>query len=109
MAESRAHRWHHERCGFVFGCGGISAGLWEACRNIGLNLEMVMACDLFPAAKESYVANFSPTYFLDQPIEDSVNGGIGDELTIEEEDLRSMLGEVDIVVGGPPFAKVIQI
>ena len=84
------------------GCGGISAGLWEACRNIGLNLEMVMACDLFPAAKESYVANFSPTYFLDQPIEDSVNGGIGDELTIEEEDLRSMLGEVDIVVGGPP-------
>ncbi len=84
------------------GCGGISAGLWEACRNIGINLEMVMACDLFPAAKESYVANFAPTYFLDQPIEDSVNGEIGHKLTIEEEDLKSMLGEVDIVVGGPP-------
>ncbi len=84
------------------GCGGISVGLWEACRNIGVNLKMVMACDLFSAAKESYVANFAPTHFLDQPIEDRVNGGIGDELTKEERDLKSMLGEVDIVVGGPP-------
>ena len=84
------------------GCGGISAGLWEACRNIGINLEMVMACDLFPAAKESYVANFAPTYFLDEPIENYVNGRIGDELTDEEEELKAMLGNVDIVVGGPP-------
>jgi DNA (cytosine-5)-methyltransferase 1 len=84
------------------GCGGISAGLWEACRNIGINLEMVMACDLFPAAKESYVENFAPTYFLDEPIENRVNGQIGDELTDEEEELKAMLGNVDIVVGGPP-------
>ena len=83
------------------GCGGISAGLWEACRNIGLNLEMVMACDLFPAAKESYVANFSPTYFLDQPIEDSVNGGIGDELTIEEEDSGPCLVRLTLLLVAP--------
>ena len=84
------------------GCGGISAGLWEACRNIGVQLEMVMACDLFPAAKTSYVANFSPNHFLDESIEEYVNGGIGEKKTEEERALKKLLGSVDIVVGGPP-------
>ena len=84
------------------GCGGITMGLWEACRENNLNLEMAMACDLFPAAKTTFVENFKPKTFLDQPIEHYVNGELGAEPTEEEKALMKELGEVNVVVGGPP-------
>lgn len=84
------------------GCGGITMGLWEACRENNLNLEMAMACDLFPAAKTTFVENFKPKTFLDQPIEHYVNGELGAEPTEEEKALMKELGDVDVVVGGPP-------
>ena len=77
-------------------------GLWEACRENNLNLEMAMACDLFPAAKTTFVENFKPKTFLDQPIEHYVNGELGAEPTEEEKALMKELGDVNVVVGGPP-------
>lgn len=84
------------------GCGGITMGLWEACRQAGYELEMAMACDLFPAAKKSYVHNFKPKQFLDQPIEQYVDGELGAPPTEAEVALMEQLGEVNVVVGGPP-------
>jgi DNA (cytosine-5)-methyltransferase 1 len=84
------------------GCGGITMGLWEACRENNLNLEMAMACDLFPAAKTSFVENFSPKFFLESPIENYVDGELGAEPTEQEEALKEKLGDVNVVVGGPP-------
>ena len=84
------------------GCGGITMGLWEACRENNLNLEMAMACDLFPAAKTTFEANFNPDTFLDRPIEQYVNGELGADPTPEEIALMEQLGDVDVVVGGPP-------
>jgi DNA (cytosine-5)-methyltransferase 1 len=84
------------------GCGGITMGLWEACRENNLRLDMVMACDLFPAAKTTFDQNFNPEQFLDQPIEHYVNGELGASTTPEENALIKLLGDVDIVVGGPP-------
>ena len=63
---------------------------------------MAMACDLFPAAKKSYVHNFNPKEFLDQPIEQYVNGDLGAPPTEAEVALMEQLGEVNVVVGGPP-------
>lgn len=77
-------------------------GLWEACRQAGYELEMAMACDLFPAAKKSYVHNFKPKQFLDQPIEQYVDGELGAPPTEAEVALMEQLGEVNVVVGGPP-------
>ena len=37
------------------GCGGITMGLWEACRENNLNLEMAMACDLFRQVFRSFL------------------------------------------------------
>jgi DNA (cytosine-5)-methyltransferase 1 len=84
------------------GCGGITMGLWEACRQAGYQLEMAMACDLFPAAKKSFVHNFKPEHFLDQPIEQYVDGELGAPATEAEQALMKRLGDVDVVVGGPP-------
>ena len=77
-------------------------GLWEACRQAGYELEMAMACDLFPAAKKSYVHNFKPKHFLDRPIEQYVDGELGAPPTEAEVALMEQLGEVNVVVGGPP-------
>jgi len=84
------------------GCGGITMGLWDACRENGLKLEMIMACDLFPAAQKSFEDNFKPKIFLNEPIENYVNGEIGSKLTKEEKSLKKMLGDINVVVGGPP-------
>lgn len=84
------------------GCGGITMGLWEACRENNLNLEMAMACDLFPAAKTTYEANFKPENFLEKPIEYYVDGDLGAPPTKQEQSLLNQLGEVNVVVGGPP-------
>ena len=84
------------------GCGGITLGLQEACTDHDLELEMVMGCDLFPAAKTSFVHNFNPKHFLDQPIEQYVDGELGEKVTEAEKKLMDELGEIDVVVGGPP-------
>ena len=89
-------------CDLFSGCGGITMGLWEACRNYEMKLEVVMGCDLFDAAEHSFVANFKPEFFLNEPIENYVNGELGAELTPEEILLKERLGEIDVVVGGPP-------
>ena len=82
------------------GCGGITMGLWEACRQAGYELEMAMACDLFPAAKKSYVHNFKPKHFLDRPIEQYVDGERPAHGSRSGAD--GTTGEVNVVVGGPP-------
>ena len=89
-------------CDIFSGCGGITLGLHEACAASGHQLQMVMACDMFPAAKISYEANFRPNHFLDHPIEQSVDGKIGESRTPIEEQLIKKLGVIDVVVGGPP-------
>ena len=89
-------------CDLFSGCGGITLGLHEACLAHKMKLEMVMACDLFPAAKTSYDGNFKPKYFLENPIEHYVDGELGEEKTEKEIDLIEMLGEINVVVGGPP-------
>ena len=73
-------------CDLFSGCGGITLGLHEACLAHKMKLEMVMACDLFPAAKTSYDDNFKPKYFLENPIEHYVDGGLGEEKTEKEID-----------------------
>ena len=89
-------------CDIFSGCGGITLGLQEACAVSGYELQMVMGCDMFPAAKTSYKANFRPTHFLDHPIEQSVDGEIGESATKTESKLIKKLGLIDVVVGGPP-------
>jgi len=89
-------------CDLFSGCGGITAGLERACTNNDMQLDVVMGCDLFSAAATSFKDNFNPKMFLDEPIEKYVDGALESELTENEKKLKQRLGEIDVVVGGPP-------
>lgn len=89
-------------CDIFSGCGGITMGLWEASRNLGIKLEVVMGCDMYAPAKKTFEKNFSPEFFLDEPIEHYIDGKLGAPHTVKEKKLKKKLGHIDIVVGGPP-------
>ena len=89
-------------CDLFSGCGGITVGLELACIDNGMELDVVMGCDLFPAAATSFKDNFNPKMFLDEPIETYVDGALESKLTETEKKLKQQLGEIDVVVGGPP-------
>lgn len=84
------------------GCGGLSVGISEACRSLGLELWPVLANDIDPEVLSVYSNNMAETDVVCAPIEDLLDGECGGKLSHSERDLADRLGEVDIVVGGPP-------
>jgi len=89
-------------CDLFSGCGGISLGLEEACRSMGIEMEAALAWDVLEGAKRTYERNFSPLFFREDPIERAIDGAIGAPQTPSETKLLSEIGQIDIVVGGPP-------
>ena len=92
------------------GAGGLTLGVLEAARAVGIRVEPVLGVDLEPAVERAYRANFRPASFLRSPIEGFLDGdpelmgranGSGD-LTTAELDLQRRVGRIDLVVGGPP-------
>lgn len=84
------------------GCGGMTVGVAEACRALGLRIEPVLAVDLDETAREVYSCNFPEAELSKSPIEKLLPGDPGDELHDVEVELRARLGHIDVVVGGPP-------
>jgi DNA (cytosine-5)-methyltransferase 1 len=84
------------------GCGGMSLGLWEACRSAGMRALPTFASELDPAKAAVYQANFAPQKMSVGPTEDALNGEVGEPLTQEEWKLRYDIGNIDILIGGPP-------
>ncbi len=86
------------------GCGGLSLGVWEACRRAGRAFEPVLAWDTDPRALGVYRANFKlpEGRALSLPIEEV----LGDSPTARGLEvlaqLQGLKGKVDIVVAGPP-------
>ena len=89
-------------CDLFSGCGGISAGVSEACRALELEMEPVMAWDILESAREAYRENFDPLFIRGDAIEDVVDGELGSPVTESERELLDQLGPIDLVVGGPP-------
>lgn len=84
------------------GCGGMSLGVFEACRNLQRPIEFVFAAELDPVKAEIYARNFTPMELSVGPIEAILNGAIGEPPTSSESDLISRLGDIDLLLGGPP-------
>lgn len=84
------------------GCGGMSLGIIEAARALGMPHEVVLAADIDTVALGIYQRNLAPTTIESRPIETWLDGKIGAKLTRSEIRLRRKIGRVDILVGGPP-------
>lgn len=84
------------------GCGGLTLGIREACRGIGRKFEAVFASDINKHALSIYESNFKPQFLSADPIETSIDGGLGAELTQAERRFVEKIGRIDILVAGPP-------
>jgi DNA (cytosine-5)-methyltransferase 1 len=84
------------------GCGGLSLGVVEACSSLGYRVQTRLAIDSDPAALDVFGLNFPGTSVVAEPIEDLLDGELGSPWTAREHDLKESVGQVDLLVGGPP-------
>lgn len=84
------------------GCGGLTLGIREAARGLGCAFRSVFASDINKKALNIYAKNFQPDLIDNNPIEKSINGELGAELTDEERIFCDKVGRIDILVAGPP-------
>lgn len=84
------------------GCGGLSVGIREACRALGLDDLCALAVDTNENALRVFEQNFAPKQTHAGSITDFVDGELGTRATANEKRLRSELEGLTIAVGGPP-------
>lgn len=84
------------------GCGIMTLGVWEAARALGIRLAPVAALDTNLTALAVYEANFPDVRSIAQPVEDIIDGRIGAAATSSEKAFLRSIGQVDLLVGGPP-------
>lgn len=83
------------------GCGALSLGAAEACRAMGKNFLPAGAVDNDPAAIETYERNFRCRAFLSD-VTEILNAELGPKPTQEELRFLDEVGEVDLLLAGPP-------
>jgi len=84
------------------GCGGLSVGIAEACRALELEMHSVLANDFDAETLEVYKLNFPEAELRGCSIEDLLDSECGEPLSPAERELQDFLGEIDLVIGGPP-------
>lgn len=84
------------------GCGGLTLGIAEACRALQLEMRAVMANDVDPQVLDIYGLNFPEARLVSEPVEELLDAEVGSPLSKIERNLREELGEIDLVIGGPP-------
>ena len=84
------------------GCGGLTLGVREAAFSLGHRFRSVFASDINKSALDLYVRNFQPDIADTLPIENHVDGKLGENLTTSEEQFVRKLGNVDMLLAGPP-------
>jgi DNA (cytosine-5)-methyltransferase 1 len=84
------------------GCGGLTLGVAEAARRLGLGIDVRLAVDVDAEARAVYEANLPGADFREVSIEELFDGVVGAPLTTAERKLKRQVGRVDVLVGGPP-------
>ena len=84
------------------GCGGLTLGLAQAAQTLGRPIDIRLAVDLEPDAIAVYAANFPKAAAEVGTVETYFDGALGAKLTKVEERTKGRVGEVDVLVGGPP-------
>jgi DNA (cytosine-5)-methyltransferase 1 len=84
------------------GCGGLSLGLWEACRAVGRRFESAAAFDSNSAALGIFRDNFRPDTTFDTDVRHLLRADLKAKLSSVERGLRRSIGHVDFLLAGPP-------
>ena len=84
------------------GCGGLSLGVAEAAHQLDLGIDVRLAIDMDEDAVAVYKANFPGGNVQQVLVEDLFNGKCGGAFTTVEKRVAKEVGEVDVLVGGPP-------
>ncbi|MGH8736729.1 MAG: DNA cytosine methyltransferase [Burkholderiales bacterium] len=83
-------------------CGLMSQGAADACRVLGKRFAPVLAVELNSIALDVYKTNFAPKRAECGDIRKLVNGRLGAKRTRVEKQFLKKLGEIQLVLGGPP-------
>lgn len=86
------------------GCGGISLGVWEAARRVAKRLDVRLALDISTDALDVYRQNFNVDSLVarNTDILNVLTGDIGQTATRLESELQKHVGNLDLLVAGPP-------
>jgi len=85
------------------GCGGLSLGVAQAASGHGRSLDVRLAVDFEPMATAVYKMNFADAAHVETaPVEEFFDGELGTATTLSERRTRSLVGDIDALVGGPP-------
>ena len=85
------------------GCGGMTLGVEEAARRIGRTLDVRLAVEQDHDIASTYAKNFSPAQGEGRQLAESWFGKLpARPLSFAERRTRKLVGDVDVLVGGPP-------
>jgi DNA (cytosine-5)-methyltransferase 1 len=84
------------------GCGGLSFGLVEAARRLGVHAEVALAVERDKPALDVFKSNLTTLDARCSDVELLFDGDLGSALTLAERRVVREVGRVDLLVGGPP-------
>jgi DNA (cytosine-5)-methyltransferase 1 len=84
------------------GCGGLTLGVAEAAHRSGRGIDVRLALDSNGDAAGVFHANFPTATVHTDAVERWFDGDLGSKLTKREDDVRKVVGRVDVLLGGPP-------
>ncbi|MFJ6695769.1 DNA cytosine methyltransferase [Streptomyces sp. NPDC091272] len=84
------------------GCGGLTLGIAQAAHKRGVALDVRLAVDFEAAPTKVFKVNFPKANVQEGTVESYFDGPLGASLTLQETETVSMVGEVGLLIGGPP-------
>ncbi|MBM7505912.1 DNA cytosine methyltransferase [Agromyces aurantiacus] len=84
------------------GCGGLTLGVAQAAQERGLALDIPLAIDFELAPVQVFRANFPEANVQAATVEAYFDGALGEERTITEIGVVDQVGDIDLLIGGPP-------
>ncbi|MBM7817780.1 DNA (cytosine-5)-methyltransferase 1 [Cellulosimicrobium cellulans] len=84
------------------GCGGLTLGAAQAARDRRLALKVPLAVDFEQAPVTVFRKNFPKANVQVASVESYFDGALGAKPTVTELKTRKQVGDVDLLIGGPP-------
>ena len=84
------------------GGGGLTVGVAEAARRVGRGTKVALAVENDDHAADVYALNFPRSNLVRAGVEALFDGEVGTPVTASEKRISLAVGEVDVLVAGPP-------